>query len=284
MRAPLLLLTAAAAACSSPPGPTDAGSDAGSAGCALTEATTATATVTNGCTLLERDVSACEGQRADAGLGGFWLKFSCRVSLSVTGTGVRVQSDGRPDYKSPYYAATDACFTANTGATMLNPNRIATRSLSMTVPQQPDLISAAMPLGTVGVAVNGVPIFSNVAAPGDDIYTEVGTFDVCGAHPAPGGVYHYHGEPYALSSADSRFIGVLRDGYPVYGRFDADGGLPLLDAFGGHAGTTPDSPAAPVYHYHLNEQTSTAAGTAGQKQWFLTTGTYRGAPGVCTGC
>jgi len=38
-----------------------------------------------------------------------------------------------------------------------------------------------------------------------------------------------------------------------------------------------------VYHYHLNEQTSTNAGTSGQKQWFLTTGTFRGSPGACSG-
>ncbi|CAN5874029.1 hypothetical protein BH11MYX2_BH11MYX2_37210 [soil metagenome] len=29
---------------------------------------------------------------------------------------------------------------------------------------------------------------------------------------------------------------------------------------------------------------STTAGSAGEKQWFLTTGTYRGSPGSCTGC
>ncbi|OJT27457.1 hypothetical protein BO221_05675 [Archangium sp. Cb G35] len=93
-----------------------------------------------------------------------------------------------------------------------------------------------------------------------------------------------HSEPYAISYDDARFIGVMRDGYPIYGRKDADGSAPTLDSAGGHTGVTADSPTTPVYHYHVHEQTSTSSGTLGQKQWFITTGTYRGAPGGCTGC
>lgn len=276
-----ILAAALCAACSGASAGVDAGVDAG-AGCALAAATSPTGTVTSSCALLDRDTSGCAGQRADAGLAGFWLGFSCRVQLSVSGNAVRVQSDSRPDYPSPYFATGDACYQAS-ASSMLNPNHIVAQALSMEVPLAPDTAGAAMPLGAVGMSVNGVALFSNVARPGDDIYQEVLTFDACGAHPAPNGMYHYHGEPYALSSADGRFIGVLRDGYPVYGRHEPDGGLPALDAAGGHVGPTPDS-SSPAYHYHLNEQTSTNAATAGQKQWFLTTGTYRGTAGTCTGC
>jgi len=122
------------------------------------------------------------------------------------------------------------------------------------------------------------------AAPGDDIFLEVETFDRCGAHPTQNGTYHYHGEPIALSSDDARFIGVMRDGYPIYGRRDADGSLPTLDEQGGHSAVTADSPDVAVYHYHLNEQVSSAQLTAGQRQWFLTTGTYHGAPAACADC
>jgi hypothetical protein len=141
-----------------------------------------------------------------------------------------------------------------------------------------------MGTAVVGLALNGVPIFGNFAAPGDDIYEEAQTFDRCGAHPQNTGKYHYHGEPYAISYDDSNFIGVMRDGYPVYGRRDPDASLPTLDAYGGHTGVTVDSPSTPVYHYHVNEQTSTNPGTLGEMQWFLTTGTFRGTPGACTGC
>src|SRR5438477_1446097 len=120
-----------------------------------------------------------------------------------------------------------------------------------------------MGLGPVGLAVNGVAIFDNQAAPGDDIFTEARSFDRCGGHPAPGGAYHYHSEPYAISSDDSRLIGVLRDGYFVYGRRDADGTLPTLDAHGAHLAVPPGG-ASPAWHYHLIEQTSTNPRTAGQ--------------------
>ncbi len=69
-----------------------------------------------------------------------------------------------------------------------------------------------------------------------------------------------------------------------FGRKDPDGTLPTLDGSGGHTGVTVDSPTAPVYHYHTNEQTSTTAGTAGQKSWFLTKDRYHSTPAPCSTC
>ena len=76
----------------------------------------------------------------------------------------------------------------------------------------------------------------------------------------------------------------MRDGYSIYRRRDADGMLPTLDDDDGHTGVTADSPAAPVYHYHVNEQTSTGARTAGDKQWSITKGRYHSAPAACSKC
>jgi hypothetical protein len=99
------------------------------------------------------------------------------------------------------------------------------------------------------------------------------------------GVYHYHAEPYSISYVDGRFIGVLLDGHPVYGRLDPDGSLPNneLDAAGGHTGVTLDSPGTRVYHYHVNLQSSTNPGTAGKSEWFPTKGLFHGSPGTATG-
>lgn len=129
------------------------------------------------------------------------------------------------------------------------------------MPRTPNTTAGRQRSAIVGIAVNGVAIFGNYAAPGDDIYTEARTFDRCGAHPQGGGVYHYHSEPYAITNDDDRFAGVMLDGYPIYGRKDADGTYPQnLDAYGGHTSATPDSLTA-TYHYHVNSQTSTSAGT-----------------------
>jgi hypothetical protein len=257
--------------------------------CTLAQSTTATATVApSGCAVLSRDTSSCMEARQAAGLSGSWLKFSCRVALAKktvsTGEHVEAQADGQPDYKSNYFQTTDACHEDYTSA-IQNPNRIAAKAYVVLFPLSPNTTSQTMRgAAVVGLTVNGVPVYGNFAAPGDDIFTEARTFDRCGAHPQNTGSYHYHSEPYAISYDDSSFIGVMRDGYPIYGRRDPDGSTPTVDAFGGHTGVTVDSPTTAVYHYHVNEQTSTNAGTAGQKQWFLTKGTYRGTPGSCATC
>src|SRR5207244_2278502 len=77
-----------------------AGPDGAVSACALADHTSATATVTNGCAVLSRDVSACLAGRQAQGLSGAWLEFSCRVKLSVVAGAnayVLVESDGQPD-------------------------------------------------------------------------------------------------------------------------------------------------------------------------------------------
>lgn len=248
--------------------------------CALAANTTPTANVVNGCAVLDRDTSACMGARMAQGLSGAWLKFSCRVTLTnmpmAATPYVVAASDSQPDYQSNYFQPNDPCYSAFMPAGR-NPNHIAARSLMVRVPINTNMMATRQGLGPIGIAINGVAIFNNQAAPGDDIFREAETFDRCAAHPAPDSTYHYHSEPYAISHDDSRLIGVLKDGYFIYGRRDMDGSMPTLDANGGHVGMTADS-AAPVYHYHVNEQTSTSPGTLGQRQWFLTTGTFRGVP------
>ncbi len=255
--------------------------------CMLVDNTTPTATVNSlGCHVLSRDTSSCQADRTAQGLSGYWLKFSCRVQLSMSSGGAMVTatSDGQPDYKSMYFTTNNPCYESETGV-LHNPNQIAVQSYSLNFPVSPNTTpQSMMGTGVVGLSINGVPIFGNFAAPGDDIYQEAMTFDICGGHPEMLGRYHYHGEPYALSYDDSNFIGVLRDGYPVYGRKDSDNSSPTLDADGGHTGLTSDSPNTPVYHYHVNQQTSTSPRTAGQMQWFLTTGTWHGTPGPCSNC
>lgn len=267
---------------------TGTGASTGAGTCALTENTTPTSAVSaSGCAVESRDTSACAASRMAAGLSGYWLRFSCRVTLTKTQMGgvdyVEAHADGEPDHTSNYFAAGDPCHVDYAGGTQ-NPNTIAKTSYDVLFPLSPSGAGATMPGGVVGLALNGVGIFSNAAAPGDDIYKEVATFDACAGHPQMNGVYHYHTEPYSISNDDAAFIGVLRDGYPVYGRRDTDGSTPTLDASGGHVGVTADSPTTPVYHYHLNLQTSTNPQSAGQQAWFLTSGTFKAAPAACPAC
>jgi hypothetical protein len=190
---------------------------------------------------------------------------------------VRLQSDSLPDYKTDYFQSNHACYTSL--GSKLNPNRIVTQNISVYVPLSPTTTPSPMGGANVGVALNGITLFGNMAAPGDDIYLESATFDRYQGHPQQSGVYHHHSEPYSISYDDANFIGVLKDGYALYGRRDINTTeLPTLDEYGGHTGVTVDSNAAAVYHYHTNLQTSTAETSKGKQEWFLTKGgTYRGS-------
>lgn len=258
--------------------------------CAVTDDTTEGAKSSNGCPLLTRDTSSCSNSRTNQGLSGFWLKFSCRVTLTKSGSNVTITTDGQPDYKSPYFSTSNACYESGfpTGRAA-NPNTLGEQNISLTVPYSPsnpsNTTGSAMSMGVVGVALNGVVIYSNAAAPGDNIYDEVATFDKCEGHPA-GTMYHYHTEPTTTSNEDENFVGVMRDGYPIYGRYDAGDVTPTLShggtsTKGGHSGTTVDS-LSNVYHYHVNLQTS-----GSDSAYFITSGYYMGPSGQvgsCTGC
>ncbi len=250
-----------------------------SGGCVLTANTTAGAAHGSGCALLTRDTSGCRATREASGLSGFWLDLSCRVELSVDGDVVVAEADGLPDHLSNYFNDGDACHEAYTSA-IQNPNLISTQEYAVRFPRTADSEPTNMGgTAVVGLALNGVAIFGNFAAPGDDIFEEARTFDRCAGHPQNRGVYHYHSEPYSITQDDASFVGVMRDGSPIYGRRDQDGSLPELDAYGGHTGITPHSDT-PVYHYHVHSQTS----SGGETQWFLTSGWFRGTPGSCDGC
>src|SRR5205823_6703574 len=132
-----------------------------------------------GCAVRDLDTSSCAAARQAAGLSGFWLHFSCRLPLQKTASAVRLTTDSLPDYRSNYFATTHPCWESYTGAVQ-NPNHIAAQTVTIDFPLAPDLAAQGMAGGTVGVAANGVGIFDNAAAPGDDIYKEVQTFDRCG--------------------------------------------------------------------------------------------------------
>ncbi|WP_424934119.1 YHYH protein [Amaricoccus macauensis] len=123
-------------------------------------------------------------------------------------------------------------------------------------------------LGRIGVAVSGAQIFNDyedpertIAAMDDNvIHDHVPFVDECNGHTLVDGTnYHYHGIPVCITAdldvagEHSTMIGVLEDGFPVYGNQGA-GGVTVTDAdldeCSGHFGVTPEFPDG-IYHYHL---------------------------------
>jgi Cys-rich repeat protein len=238
-------------------------------GCANSASTEATDTVSgSGCALRLRDTSACRAEREAQGLSGAWLKFTCRTTLTqVTVNGqpfVQLSSDNEPDYESLYFGSGDACYESDNTRIFPDPNDIVAQSIVMTAPLTPTTSNGNTPVpgSGIGLAIDGVVLFSDVAAPGDDIYQEAGSFDRCQGHPQNTGVYHHHSEPFTITQDDDALVGVMRDGYFVYGRRDPDGSSPgangggLTTPYYGHVGVTVDSPTTPVFHYHVHYETN----------------------------
>ncbi len=264
----------------------------------ITTNTSASESVTNPygnggtCTKLIRTTTSCEAARTALGLSGNWLKFSCDVTLGLADSSYNVTTEFSnatyvsvtfydiPDYQSNYFAPTGSYnFTAN-GTTFAgtflsmyesyttafpDPSSIAQQTVLMYIPLNPTANTGSrteMGVGMVGVTINGVGIFNGVADGDDNIFQEVLSFDQCQAHPA-NGMYHYHTEPYSISYQDSNLIGVMRDGFFVYGRYSYGGSTDLDTSntssiayiYGGAIESDPSTGAGPaIFSYRLTQE------------------------------
>ncbi|PLS19989.1 YHYH protein [Neptunicoccus cionae] len=136
------------------------------------------------------------------------------------------------------------------------------------LPSDPVMADKPMQLGVVGkvgIALNGVPVFSD--APSVHHTGHMPALDTCGGHIDPGGWYHWHAASSdiettfktegvdaecALTQDPTARFGFAFDGFSIYGSQDADGSAPEgLDACNGHTGRTAHS-EKPVYHYHAS--------------------------------
>ena len=183
------------------------------------------------------------------------------VTVSFDGDEITIASNGLPNHTSPYWEESNPLYIEPVVAVALTPGRIGgNRSYTLTVPTAPELAasSTATGLGAIGIAVTGVPIFNDLEGDNRPIEEEIGeTFDYAGAHNGPSG-YHYHIESFdipentALSHDDEKLVGIMADGFLLYGRREMDGSYPTdLDESGGHYGVTPHSNGVEIYHYHI---------------------------------
>ena len=167
-----------------------------------------------------------------------------------------------------------------------NPNAIRVQEFTFRlplVPQRAEKITR-LPMGPIGVALNGVVFFNPFEQGGMNAvegYSEV-WLDSCCGHPQQTGIYHYHKYPTCVKSPfpddgrqHSPVIGFAFDGYPIHGPYEADGlmamdiegalggpsDVQILDSCNGHAD------AVRGYHYHV---------TPGRFPYII--GGYRGVP------
>ncbi|MFT6089467.1 YHYH protein [Sulfitobacter sp.] len=140
--------------------------------------------------------------------------------------------------------------------------------ITMLLPVDPVMADTPTQLGTVGkvgVALDGVPIFSD--APQIQVTGHMPVLDTCGGHVDPGGWYHWHATSTDMTTvfktenvdanctldqnASAQF-GYTFDGFALYGSREPDGSAPTgLDQCNGHVSRVADGTA--VYHYHASE-------------------------------
>ena len=200
---------------------------------------------------------------ATQSLPATYAKFGGSATVSLEGSTVVIRTTDVPDHKSPYWGVGNANYEAPTAGVAINQNKIASQSIVFRIPVSPAAATASdTPLGPMGVAVNGVVLFNQYAAGRVPLTNEIVSFDRYNGHPSPSNQYHYHVEPLWLteSRGKSSYIGVLLDGFPVYGTIDQSGSAPSdLDSCNGHTGVTADYPQG-VYHYHITSAPPYIAG------------------------
>lgn len=181
------------------------------------------------------------------------------LSYAVNGNTVTFTTQDLPNHTSPYWPTSNPLHESYNGTNSnwnQNPNEIAEQNIVFTIPLNPKEATnkQATPMGPIGISRNGVVFFNQYAAGGSPLTNEINSFDQWLGHPTGRDQYHYHIEPTYLTQefGDDAFLGLLADGFPVYG--SVENGVTLtssdLDEYHGHKSATADFPEG-IYHYHI---------------------------------
>ncbi len=185
------------------------------------------------------------------------VHWNGKISFAVRGNRLVVTGDGLPRSTPTGHfpiAPSDPAYAYDH-----NPNAIARQTVLLSLPLHPKSAPRPLcvPMGMIGVAVNGVAIFNALDDASRDALAHE-TQDACEGHPQARGIYHYHSIPPCLTGttvkAQERLVGYALDGYPIYGPRGTDGKLLTdadLDACHGHVGwVSLRGKRVRIYHYN----------------------------------
>ncbi|TSE04572.1 YHYH protein [Aquimarina algiphila] len=198
------------------------------------------------------------------------------TDIYLEGSNVVIETTGNPNHTTPYWGVGNALYVAPTIATNMTPSLIPgyDGAATLTVSSDPQLASSstATSLGAIGISVSGAAIFNDQEGNGA-LDQAVVSLDYSGGHIGPA-EYHYHLEPKAWSDDDDKLIGILSDGFFIYGRkCNSTGTYPTdLDASGGHASITQHTDET-EYHYHIINEIYSTTG-----RYIVFVGPYKGTP------
>ncbi|WP_219906784.1 YHYH protein [Enhygromyxa salina] len=204
------------------------------------------------------DTSSTDTSDGGEGLHPAFAEFDVdNTDIYLDGDEVVLETNGLPNHTSPYWGSGHELYEEPVEGWEDNatPSLIPgyDGSFTLRVPGDPEIADTATetPLDVIGLSVSGAAIFNEQEGMG--ILTEgvAAGLDYSGGHIGPSR-YHYHTEPKAITNDDDTLVGVLTDGFFIYGRKCAStGDYPDdLDAAGGHTSTTQHTDT-PEYHYHI---------------------------------
>ncbi|MEM6799857.1 MAG: YHYH protein [Bacteroidota bacterium] len=198
------------------------------------------------------------------------------TDIYLDGSNVVIETTGLPNHTTPYWGEGHPLYVDPSVATAMTPTRIPDRadlSGTLTVSASPELASSSTStsLGPIGIAVSGAYIYNDQEG-GGALSSAIGSLDYTGGHIGPD-LYHYHLEPKAFSDDDDQLVGILADGFFIYGRkCSSTGTYPTdLDASGGHVHKTEHS-EGDEYHYHIENELYVTA------YYIIFSGDYQGTP------
>lgn len=222
------------------------------------------------------DTTTDDGTTSDTELHAAFADFADDFVITLDGDEVVIETDGLPDHKSPYWSPGHELYTEATVATDMAPGYIDdfNGSYTLRVPVNPSKASSSSStgLGPIGFARSGSMIYNDEEGPNVPLDNAASGLDYTGAHTGPQS-YHYHLETKAWSEDDDELIGIIADGFFIYGRkCHSTGDYPTdLDESGGHTSTTQHS-TEPEYHYHCQNELYI------NKYYILFPGDYQGTP------
>ena len=188
--------------------------------------------------------------------------------LSEDGCYVTLEANGKPNHTSSYWDASNesGLYVEPEDPSLFEQKRSPgdiedyINVFQLTVPIAPELASSpsSTPLGPIGIAISGAPIFNDSEGNGDVSLGVIQGFDRNGAHTGPQ-TYHYHLEPKAISYDDDRVIGILSDCFFIYGRrcFSTVDYPTDPDESNGHVAVTQFTGSTneeAIYHYHVSSE------------------------------
>ncbi|SOE23491.1 YHYH protein [Spirosomataceae bacterium TFI 002] len=222
------------------------------------------------------DVEAMEEEEGTATLSSAFAEFDeDNTDIYLDGSTVVIETNGLPNHTTPYWGSGNSKYVAPESGFVATPSLIsgydASATLRVSANPQKASNATSTSLGAIGIAVSGAAIFNDSEGNGS-LSSAAVSLDYTGAHIGPS-EYHYHTEPYAWTNNDDKLVGIMADGFFIYGRkCNSTGTNPTdLDASYGHTTKTQHSDEA-VYHYHISNDVYL------NKYYIIFAGKYQGTP------